>query len=53
MTNRTPSTDANLTVFGLLEALIGEMPCYASPTWIVSDKKEAANARPFKGKRAG
>ena len=40
MTNRTLSTDANLTVFDLLEALIGEMPCYASPNWNVSEKKE-------------
>ncbi len=53
MTNRAQSTDVNLRVFDLLEALTGDVPCYASPTWIVSDKKEAANARPFKGKRAG
>ena len=40
MTNRTQSTDVNLTVFDLLEALTGEVPCYASPNWNVSDKKE-------------
>lgn len=46
MTNRAQSTDVNLTVFDLLEALTGEVPCYASPTWIVSDKKEE---RPTQG----
>ena len=40
MTNRTQSTDVNLTVFDLLEALTGEVPCYASPNWNVSDKHE-------------
>ena len=40
MTIRTPSTDVNLTVFDLLEALTGEVPCYASPNWNVSEKKE-------------
>ena len=40
MTNRTQSTDVNPTVFDLLEALTGEVPCYASPNWNVSDKKE-------------
>jgi len=46
MTNRTPSTDVNLTVFNLLEALTGEVPCYASPNWNVSEKKEE---RPTQG----
>jgi len=26
-------------VFDLLEALTGELPCYTSPNWNVSDKK--------------
>ena len=38
MANTKKSTD--LTVFDLLEALTGELPCYASPNWNVSDKKE-------------
>ena len=38
MANTQKSTD--LTVFDLLEALTGELPCYASPNWNVSDKKE-------------
>ena len=29
-----------LTVFDLLEAITGELPCYASPNWNVSDRKE-------------
>lgn len=40
MTNRTPSTDVKLTAFDILEALTGELPCYASPNWKVSDRKE-------------
>lgn len=40
MTNRAQSTDVNPTVFDLLEALTGEVPCYASPNWNVCDKKE-------------
>ena len=40
MTNRAQSTDVNLTVFDLLKALTGEVPCYASPNWNVSEKKE-------------
>lgn len=46
MTNRTPSTDVNLTAFDLLQALTGEVPCYASPNWNVSEKKEE---RPTQG----
>ena len=38
MANKQKSTD--LTVFDLLEALTGELPCYASPNWNVSDMKE-------------
>ena len=38
MANTTISTD--LTVFDLLEALTGELPCYASPNWIVSERKD-------------
>ena len=38
MANTTKPTD--LTVFALLEALTGELPCYASPNWNVSDKKD-------------
>jgi hypothetical protein len=38
MANTTKPTD--LTVFDLLEALTGELPCYASPNWKVSDMKE-------------
>ena len=38
MANTTKPTD--LTVFDLLEALTGELPCYASPNWNVSDKKD-------------
>jgi hypothetical protein len=37
MPNTKESTD--LTVFDLLEALTGELPCYASPNWKVSDKE--------------
>ena len=46
MTIRTQSTDVNLTVFDLLETLTGEVPCYASPNWNVSEKKEE---RPTQG----
>ena len=46
MTIRTQSTDVNLTVFNLLEALTGEVPCHASPNWNVSEKKEE---RPTRG----
>ncbi|MEO7858861.1 MAG: hypothetical protein ABIU05_00215 [Nitrospirales bacterium] len=35
------TTDVNLTAFDLLQALTGELPCYASPNWKVSDRKEA------------
>ena len=38
MANTTKPTD--LTVFDLLEALTGELPCYASPNWNVSDRRE-------------
>ena len=38
MANTTKPTE--LTVFDLLEALTGELPCYASPNWNVSDKKD-------------
>ena len=38
MANTTKPTD--LTVFDLLDALTGELPCYASPNWKVSDKRE-------------
>ncbi|MEO7860673.1 MAG: hypothetical protein ABIU05_09530, partial [Nitrospirales bacterium] len=33
------TTKPDLMVFDLLEALTGELPCYASPNWNVSDKK--------------
>ncbi len=38
MANTTKPTD--LTVFDLLEALTGELPCYASPNWNVSARKD-------------
>ena len=38
MANTKISTD--LTVFDLLEALTGELPCYASPNWNVSARRE-------------
>ena len=40
MVNTKKSTDVNLTAFDILEAVTGELPCYASPNWKVSDKKE-------------
>ena len=40
MENTKKSTDVNLTVFDILQAVTGELPCYASPNWKVSDKKE-------------
>jgi hypothetical protein len=47
-TTKTP-TDVNLTVFEILEALTGELPCYASPNWNVSDeKKDPAKEEAFK-----
>jgi len=33
MENKKKSTDVNLTAFEILQALTGELPCYASPTW--------------------
>ena len=38
MAKTKKSTD--LTVFDLLEALTGELPCYASPNWKLSDMKK-------------
>ena len=38
MTNTKKSTD--LTVFDLLQALTGELPCYASSNWKVFDRQE-------------
>jgi hypothetical protein len=32
----------DLTVFDLLEALTGEVPCYASPNWSVPDGVESS-----------
>ena len=40
MANTKKSTDVNLTVFDILQAVTGEVPCYASPNWKVSDKRE-------------
>ncbi len=40
MANTKKSTDVNLTAFDILEAVTGELPCYASFNWNVSDKKE-------------
>ena len=40
MENTKKSTDVNLTVFDILQAVTGELPCYASPNWKVSDTKE-------------
>lgn len=40
MANTKKSTDVNLTVFDILQAVTGELPCYASPNWNVSDKKK-------------
>jgi hypothetical protein len=34
------STDVNLTAFEILEAVTGELPCYASPNRNVSDRKK-------------
>lgn len=34
------STDVNLTAFEILQAVTGELPCYASPNWKVFDKKK-------------
>jgi hypothetical protein len=46
MANTTISTD--LTVFDLLAALTDELPCYASPNWIVSEREDVQpNAQPF------
>ncbi len=39
MANTRKSTEVTLTVFDLLQALTGELPCYASPNWKVSDNK--------------
>ena len=33
MENKKTSTDVNLTALEILQALTGELPCYASPTW--------------------
>ena len=40
MASTTKSTNNNLTVFDILQAVTGELPCYASPNWKVFDKKE-------------
>ena len=40
MATTKKSTDVNLTVFQILEALTGELPCHASPNWEASGKKE-------------
>ncbi len=40
------STDGTLTVFDILEALTGELPCYASPNWKVSGKRPAKENLP-------
>ena len=40
MANTKKSTDDHLTVFDILQAVTGELPCYASPNWNVSDQKE-------------
>lgn len=40
MANIKKSTDVNLTVFDILQAVTGELPCYASPNWNVSATKE-------------
>ncbi|MBC7839663.1 MAG: hypothetical protein H7Y39_13645 [Nitrospiraceae bacterium] len=40
MENTKKSTDVNLTVFDILQAVTGELPCYASPNWKVSNKRE-------------
>ena len=49
MANTKKSTDVNLTVFDILQAITGELPCYASPNWNVFDKKEdLSKAEPFK-----
>jgi hypothetical protein len=45
MANTKKTTD--LTVFDLLEALTGELPCYASPNWKVSDKRVEGPANSF------
>ena len=45
MAYTTKPTD--LTVFDLLEALTGELPCYASLNWNVSDRKEEQPTHSF------
>jgi hypothetical protein len=40
MATTQKSTEINLTVFQILEALTGELPCHASPNWKVSNKNE-------------
>jgi len=49
MAKTKKSTDVNLTVFDILQAVTGELPCYASPNWKVSNKKEdPSKEEPFK-----
>ena len=48
MATTKPSTDINLTAFEILEAVTGELPCYASPNWKVSDKREEREDPPQK-----
>jgi len=40
MANTKNSTDVNLTVFDILQAVTGELPCYASPNWQVGRQVE-------------
>ena len=47
MANTKKSAEVNLTVFDLLQALTGELPCYASPNWEVSDKKKERPTNSF------
>lgn len=44
------STDVNLTAFEILQAVTGELPCYASTHWKVSDmKKDPPKKNPSAG----
>jgi hypothetical protein len=40
MAKAQKSTTVNLTIFEILQAVTGELPCYASPNWNVSAKKK-------------
>ena len=45
MAKKKKSTDINVTVFEILQAVTGELPCYASPNWKVLQEESPAPAR--------